>query len=141
MLALIEMDRWGVKFTKEQCDALKAAALTAVEFEPEGEQFRLSGYNPQYIVTLEDMADLPLFKIVRMFPKLGRIQPQIAPIINEKCQVAVGGVGMLSVDEIKNMDDCCTDALRREMQDGWRILAICVQPNQRRPDYILGRTR
>ena len=25
------------------------------------------------------------------------------------------------------------------ISEGWRILAICPQPNQRRPDYIMGR--
>lgn len=28
-----------------------------------------------------------------------------------------------------------------ELDAGWRILAVCPQPDQRRPDYILGRTK
>lgn len=33
----------------------------------------------------------------------------------------------------------CTDALQSDLDDGWHILAICPQPGQRRPDYILGK--
>ncbi len=36
-------------------------------------------------------------------------------------------------------DDMCTDMLQGMLDDGWVILAICPQPGQRRPDYILGR--
>lgn len=35
--------------------------------------------------------------------------------------------------------DYCTNALQRDLDDGWHILAICPQPGQCRPDYILGR--
>ena len=36
-------------------------------------------------------------------------------------------------------EDVCTDVLQQELNNGWRIIAICVQADQRRPDYILGR--
>ncbi len=36
-------------------------------------------------------------------------------------------------------DDMCTDMLQGMLDGGWVILAICPQPGQRRPDYILGR--
>lgn len=36
-------------------------------------------------------------------------------------------------------EDCCTQEIQDLLKDGWRILAILPQPNQRRPDYILGR--
>jgi hypothetical protein len=35
--------------------------------------------------------------------------------------------------------DLCTDSLRGYLEDGWHILAICPQPKQRRPDYVLGK--
>lgn len=62
-------------------------------------------------------------------------------VVNEKCSVAVAGLGLLTVDEVKACEDLCTQKLQEELDDGWRILAVCVQPDQRRPDYVLGRTR
>lgn len=26
-----------------------------------------------------------------------------------------------------------------ELNNGWRIIAVCIQPDGRRPDYVLGR--
>lgn len=60
---------------------------------------------------------------------------------NAKVQVHVAGLGLLNVTEVENHNDCCTDYLQTKLADGWRILAVCVQPDQRRPDYILGRSK
>lgn len=45
-----------------------------------------------------------------------------------------------SVDEVQVMEDACTNALHAELRQGWRLLAICPHANQRRPDYVLGRS-
>lgn len=45
---------------------------------------------------------------------------------------------LYNVRECKVMENCCTDMLNAQLNHNWRILAICPQPNQRRPDYILG---
>jgi hypothetical protein len=58
---------------------------------------------------------------------------------NSKCNVHVGGGLLVTFNELKLSEDTCTDALQIELNDGWRIVAVCVQPDQRRPDYILGR--
>lgn len=62
-------------------------------------------------------------------------------LFNQKCEVHVPGLGLLNVNETKVVEDYCTHALQNELDDGWRILAICPQPDQRRPDYVLGRTK
>ncbi len=61
--------------------------------------------------------------------------------VNQKVDVHVPGLGLLRIDEVQNFDDLCTDELQKQLDKGWRILAICVQSDQRRPDYILGRSR
>jgi len=58
---------------------------------------------------------------------------------NEKCNVHVGGGLIVTFNDLKLCEDACTDHLQRELNHGWRIVACCVQPDQRRPDYILGR--
>lgn len=58
---------------------------------------------------------------------------------NQKVSVHVGGGLMVTYNDLCLKEDCCTDALQSELNNGWRIIAVCVQPDQRRPDYILGR--
>lgn len=60
---------------------------------------------------------------------------------NSRVNVHVPNLGTLTMNEVSYHEDCCTDNLQNQLDDGWRILAVCVQPNQRRPDYILGRTK
>jgi hypothetical protein len=58
---------------------------------------------------------------------------------NERCHVHVGGGLITTYNELLLKEDVCTDVLQEELNKGWRIIAVCVQPDQRRPDYILGR--
>lgn len=57
---------------------------------------------------------------------------------NSRCDVHVGGGLIATYNEVLLMEDCCTDDLQVSLDQGWRMIACCVQP-QRRPDYILGR--
>lgn len=61
--------------------------------------------------------------------------------VNHKIDVHVPNLGLLTVDEVCVREDHCTDALQEDLTDGWRILAVLPQPDQRRPDYVLGRTK
>ena len=58
---------------------------------------------------------------------------------NTKTNVHVGGGLITTYNDLLLKEDICTDALQKELNNGWRIIAVCVQPDQRRPDYILGR--
>ena len=58
---------------------------------------------------------------------------------NQKCNVHVSNNMLLHFNQTKVEYDCCTDHLNKQLQDGWRIIAVCPQPDQRRPDYVLGR--
>ena len=58
---------------------------------------------------------------------------------NERCDVHIGGHTITTYNEVKLCEDLCTDALQTELTHGWRMIAVCVQKDQRRPDYILGR--
>ncbi len=65
--------------------------------------------------------------------------PREATVVNQKVNVAVPGFGLMAIRQVDCRYDLCTDELRRALDDGWQILAICPQPDQRRPDYILGK--
>lgn len=56
-------------------------------------------------------------------------------------QISLPNIGLLSIDEVDHLDNACTDELQSYLKDGWRILAVCPQNAQRRPDYIIGRRK
>ena len=64
----------------------------------------------------------------------------IGKLFNEKTSSEQPGPNLLNVNETLLMEDACTDALQENLDDGWRIIAVCPQP-QRRPDYVLGRKK
>lgn len=58
---------------------------------------------------------------------------------NNKCEVHMPGQSLSLYNEMLLLEDACTDELQSSLNSGWRIVAACPQPDQRRPDYILGR--
>lgn len=70
-------------------------------------------------------------------PAIEALLPRAQTVINQKVNVAVPGFGLLAIKQAKVDYDLCTDKLNEYLRDGWQILAICPQPNQRRPDYVL----
>lgn len=75
--------------------------------------------------------------------KINHFQAQVDAFsnktFNQRVDVHMAG-GMLGMyNDLLLKEDCCTDELQCHINDGWRMIAVCVQPDQRRPDYILGR--
>lgn len=63
---------------------------------------------------------------------------------SEKVQsihIHVPNIGLLAVDEVMYLTDACTNDLQDRLDKGWRILCVCPPNNERRPTYILGRTK
>lgn len=56
-------------------------------------------------------------------------------------QIHLPGNELLRIDDVKVLEDICTEVLQEELEKGWRIVAICPQAGQRRPDYVLGRRK
>lgn len=56
-------------------------------------------------------------------------------------QVQVPHIGLLMMQEVMVEENCCTDILQRRLDEGWRILCVCPPNAQRRPDYVLGRSK
>lgn len=54
-------------------------------------------------------------------------------------QVHLPGNELLGIQSVEVREDCCTEDLQRELDRGWRIIAVCPRGGQRRPDYVLGR--
>jgi hypothetical protein len=54
-------------------------------------------------------------------------------------QIHVPNFTLLNMNQVMLLEDCCTDQLQKELDNGWRILCICPPLNERWPTYILGR--
>lgn len=99
-----------------------------------GDYLRRSDY--QEVAVVDGGPDVEgLFSILA-----DKIASMPAASTNEKCGQHQPNSALLSIAETKLMQDSCTDALQEQLAAGWRILAIQPQPDQRRPDYILGRS-
>lgn len=55
--------------------------------------------------------------------------------------VHIPNIGLLMINEVTVLYDCCTDELQRHLNQEWRILAVCPPNGTRRPDYVIGRTK
>lgn len=76
--------------------------------------------------------------IVDKFEASLRLSPE-GNGFNERCDVHVPGLGLLAMNRTMLLEDSCTDRLQEALDNGWRIIAACPQPDSRRPDYILGK--
>lgn len=61
-------------------------------------------------------------------------------LFNSRLEVHQPNMPLFQYNEYTYQTDCCTERLQDEYIDkGWRVVCVCPQPDQRRPDYILGR--
>lgn len=60
-------------------------------------------------------------------------------LFNSKIEVHMPGNALATYNETLLLEDACTDKLQGALREGWRMIAVCPQPSQRRPDYVLGR--
>ncbi len=131
---------WGSKPTPEQVEKIILTG-NPCKLEDDGS---MNWSSRDCSMTLDEALDIGLeFKVKqrlgvqRLIEDFG-ISNAPAPV-NERCHVIVSGSHLMSIREVKAMENLCTDILQSELNAGWCILAICVQPDTRRPDYILGR--
>lgn len=68
-----------------------------------------------------------------------RVVEQDAPTA-VNIQIAIPNLQLFSIREVCLLEDSCTNELQDRLDAGWYILAVCPPANQRRPDYILGRS-
>ncbi len=104
-----------------------------------------------YKFSIEEKVSGPLLGVIeRVAATLERLEATLAnrPILevpkqdayfNAKCDVHVPGLGLLALNQVKLLENTCTDELQALLDEGWRVVAACPQPDQRRPDYVLGR--
>lgn len=123
--------------------------LTADDFAAAVVHFSTADYNSPKLGASELVMDT-IDPMAALLPLLDRMELAAARLTAEAnyCQPApafsshtnspLSGPNLLGISRLKLVEDCCTDALQSELDDGWRLVAVCPQ-EARRPDYILGR--
>lgn len=135
------------KPTPEQVARLSELSGKEIELQDDG---TLNWTFYDYQLTLEEAFSICNNFTIKGRTRYGRIEdlekelsefvPNSNPApVNQRCNVIVAGTSVIEMNSVHLLADACTDTLQSELNLGWRILAICVQPDQRRPDYILGR--
>ncbi|CAB4168789.1 hypothetical protein UFOVP580_43 [uncultured Caudovirales phage] len=139
------------KLTQVMVDEIKNAlfihpifgAQPEKEFKPvEGtELFSLDYWQCEMIVDFDKINTIPceVKCRLRIGDALIRATEPRPPAFNDKVNVSVPSNALLNIHTVKVLENACTEVLQEEINSGWTILAICPQPDQRRPDYILGR--
>jgi len=98
-------------------------------------------YWSENLVHLDTMPRGIEFTVKRIVdhPAFESLEVKRNPAFNQKVKVSVPDVGLMKIKHVEVWQDLCTEMLQNKLNEGWCILAVCPQPDQRRPDYILGR--
>lgn len=133
------------RVTTEQKAFIVSHSILVCEFRTNKEGEEELGWGSDPIIDISSLGLFHGWEIVRTIDnestrKLVELGQRNSSVVNNACHVAVAGLGTLTVTEVEHHNDFCTIELQRKLNDGWRIIAVCVQPDQRRPDYILGRS-
>ncbi len=153
MRALFQF-RFNTEVTKEQLEALNAILTEPVEVDEPGDNGKLKlrswktyeGSINQVLeiigsqnrIELQGLSDPnPLVELTE------RIEDALAEVrrrgnFNSKVGVHVPDNNLIEVRSTMALDDACSDQLDEYLSEGWIIVAVCPQPDQRRPDYVLG---
>lgn len=138
---LVTLDFEYREFSPEQRETLEKVAINKITWHKAWgkDETAMSPDAPVVLDSNDAMFYMPV-KIVKMHEHkdVDTILQKIEPVLNAKCNVVVPGPGLTEIKYTCLLEDSCTDVLQEHLKRGWKILAICVQPNQRRPDYILG---
>jgi len=142
---------------KEQFDSVQAAAVkTGLDFElatwEEDRSYQSLFHKTPSLVSEAELADLSIAGVSFRIEGTKELSPDPEVLFNPKVpegptdqhfnnrvEVHMPGQALSMYNETLLMEDSCTDALQNELATGWRIIAVCPQPDQRRPDYVLGR--
>ena len=78
--------------------------------------------------------------LIEIEEKMQRAQKAIdifsSNAFNQKVNVHVGGGLITTYNELMLKEDSCTDLIQDSLNAGWWIIAVCAQPDQRRPEPI-----
>ena len=68
-----------------------------------------------------------------------KVMTNSSHLFNKKLEVHQPNMPLFQYNNYRVLEDCCTESLQDYIDRGWRVVCVCPQPDQRRPDYILGK--
>lgn len=131
--------KYNQQMTDEQLAQLNASIVYGDAWERDKEG--TIHYWRKSLVHIDTMPKNIEFEVHRMIdhPAFESLERKRNPAFNQKVKVVVPDIGLMKIKHVVVHTDFCTEQLQKELDRGWCILTICPQPDQRRPDYILGR--
>ena len=159
---ILECYTWGdsvEKFNELQCKFKGVSFLTLADFDPDESHTQYVISERELVLSKEQILELAINNIktkvkqkivvdVDITKQLIELAEKPIKLIqennegatyNSKCEVHMPGHSLSMYNETLLLEDSCTDILQSSLNSGWRIIAACPQPDNRRPDYILGR--
>ena len=132
--------KYNQKVTDEQLAKLNASVIYGEPWKRDKDgDINYWGKSLVLIDTMPRDVEFEVHKIVD-HPAFESLDRKRNPAFNQKVKVSVPDIGLMKVKHVVVHTDLCTEQLQHELDKGWCILCICPQPDQRRPDYVLGRT-
>lgn len=138
--------------SKDNYDKLTAHALEQLgkELPTYEDIMENKGYHSLEFL-MNDVSELPSWilnriefdrpQIMKLLKDDAHINPKNLMQAIKMNQVHLPDHTIINFDEVTWMEDACTQDLQKSLDENWRIIAVCLQPGQRRPDYVLGRKR
>ncbi len=91
-------------------------------------------------VNFEDRQGSMVARLELVMEKIAKfVEAKDESFFNERVEVYTPGAGLMLFNSTLLLENACSDELQSALDNGWRIIAACPQPDARRPDYILGR--
>lgn len=84
-------------------------------------------------------AEFSRLRTLELTNSKGDINAEEIALAMQTTQVHLPGNELMQIAEAFVMTNPCTEELNEQLQQGFRIIAVCPQIGQRRPDYVMGR--
>jgi len=146
MVALL--GKWGITLNQERFDegsnyslfSSDEVLLSPEEYTDLVVEHKIEFESFSYLKTSSSKDGNPFEALMAKMEEVLKMNPTQGDVnYNSKCEVHTPGQALSIYNDTLLMEDACTDELQGKLTEGWRIIAACPQPDQRRPDYILGR--
>lgn len=144
-IAEIEIKSWDRKLdNREQVEVLRKYSLVTITLDKgdDPECVTLDYWCKRVVIDLdylELIGGSEKWTLVRTLPIqaksnetevekiLAALNQRDTTLLNTRLHVSVPSIGLLCMDSVMLLSDCCTDSLQEHLNEGWRIIAICVK--------------
>lgn len=96
------------------------------------------GYTREFIMDGEEVESWTKAGVVLEMSRVKGLASNARELPATIYQISVANVGLMQVQCVEVLDNCCTNELQAWLDRGWRILAVCPPNDTRRPSYVVG---